>query len=86
MFHAAGFLRPVVSFGPIADVAREKLSREEPDLFELASMCGCAYVPGGLKDGGNNPLNLVFQRVNQETQEQISGVQESFVFTPSNRS
>lgn len=24
-------------FGPIADVAREKLSREEPDLFELAS-------------------------------------------------
>ncbi|XP_055789133.1 tight junction protein ZO-1-like isoform X7 [Salvelinus fontinalis] len=32
----AGFLRPVVTFGPIADVAREKLSREEPDLFELA--------------------------------------------------
>lgn len=25
-------------FGPIADVAREKLAREEPDLFELASM------------------------------------------------
>ncbi|XP_077067298.1 tight junction protein 1b isoform X14 [Siphateles boraxobius] len=32
----AGFLRPVVIFGPIADVAREKLSREEADLFELA--------------------------------------------------
>ncbi|XP_055365762.1 tight junction protein ZO-1 isoform X4 [Betta splendens] len=32
----AGFLRPVVIFGPIADVAREKLSGEEPDLFELA--------------------------------------------------
>ncbi|XP_067293198.1 tight junction protein ZO-1 isoform X15 [Pseudorasbora parva] len=32
----AGFLRPVVIFGPIADVAREKLSREEPELFELA--------------------------------------------------
>uniref|UniRef100_A0A8K9X293 Tight junction protein 1b n=1 Tax=Oncorhynchus mykiss TaxID=8022 RepID=A0A8K9X293_ONCMY len=32
----AGFLRPVVVFGPIADVAREKISREEPDLFELA--------------------------------------------------
>ncbi|XP_051545342.1 tight junction protein ZO-1-like isoform X13 [Myxocyprinus asiaticus] len=32
----AGFLRPVVIFGPIADVAREKLSREEVDLFELA--------------------------------------------------
>uniref|UniRef100_A0A3B3ZTD8 Uncharacterized protein n=1 Tax=Periophthalmus magnuspinnatus TaxID=409849 RepID=A0A3B3ZTD8_9GOBI len=36
----AGFLRPVVIFGPIADVAREKLAREEPDLFELASTCG----------------------------------------------
>ncbi|XP_056600964.1 tight junction protein ZO-1 isoform X8 [Triplophysa dalaica] len=32
----AGFLRPVVIFGPIADVARDKLSREVPDLFELA--------------------------------------------------
>ncbi|XP_072527570.1 tight junction protein 1 isoform X6 [Salminus brasiliensis] len=32
----AGFLRPVVIFGPIADVAREKLAREVPDLFELA--------------------------------------------------
>ncbi|XP_034738550.1 tight junction protein ZO-1 isoform X12 [Etheostoma cragini] len=32
----AGFLRPVVLFGPIADVAREKLAREEPDVFELA--------------------------------------------------
>ncbi|XP_063045778.1 tight junction protein ZO-1-like [Engraulis encrasicolus] len=32
----AGFLRPVVIFGPIADCARDKLSREVPDLFELA--------------------------------------------------
>ncbi|KAF4090921.1 hypothetical protein AMELA_G00031090 [Ameiurus melas] len=32
----AGFLRPVVVFGPIADIAREKLAREVPDLFELA--------------------------------------------------
>ncbi|KAM9545356.1 tight junction protein 1-like isoform 3-T3 [Salvelinus alpinus] len=32
----AGFLRPVVIFGSIADVAREKLGREQPDLFELA--------------------------------------------------
>lgn len=36
-FCAAGFLRPVVIFGPIADVAREKLARQEPDIFELAS-------------------------------------------------
>ncbi|XP_067871785.1 tight junction protein ZO-1 isoform X4 [Heterodontus francisci] len=32
----AGFLRPVVIFGPLADVAREKLAREEPDLYEIA--------------------------------------------------
>uniref|UniRef100_A0A3B4U0B5 Zona occludens protein 1 n=1 Tax=Seriola dumerili TaxID=41447 RepID=A0A3B4U0B5_SERDU len=32
----AGFLRPVVIFGPIADVAREKLARDEPEVFELA--------------------------------------------------
>uniref|UniRef100_A0A8C6P4X1 Zona occludens protein 1 n=1 Tax=Nothobranchius furzeri TaxID=105023 RepID=A0A8C6P4X1_NOTFU len=32
----AGFLRPVVIFGPIADVARSKLAREEPDIFEQA--------------------------------------------------
>uniref|UniRef100_A0A8C1KPW9 Zona occludens protein 1 n=1 Tax=Cyprinus carpio TaxID=7962 RepID=A0A8C1KPW9_CYPCA len=32
----AGFLRPVVIFGPIADVARDKLAREVPDVFELA--------------------------------------------------
>ncbi|XP_053934141.1 tight junction protein ZO-1 isoform X9 [Cuculus canorus] len=32
----AGFLRPVTIFGPIADVAREKLAREEPDIFQVA--------------------------------------------------
>nr|KAF6268102.1 tight junction protein 1 [Pipistrellus kuhlii] len=32
----AGFLRPVTIFGPIADVAREKLAREEPDVYQIA--------------------------------------------------
>ncbi|XP_075414069.1 tight junction protein 1 isoform X2 [Tenrec ecaudatus] len=32
----AGFLRPVTIFGPIADVAREKLAREEPDMYHIA--------------------------------------------------
>lgn len=43
----AGFLRPVTIFGPIADVAREKLAREEPDIFQIASKCGimfCAVI------------------------------------------
>lgn len=34
---SAGFKRPVVLFGPIADVAMEKLSNELPDLFQTAS-------------------------------------------------
>ncbi|KAM9331498.1 tight junction protein 2-like [Gastrophryne carolinensis] len=32
----AGFKRPVVVFGPIADVAMEKLANELPDLFQVA--------------------------------------------------
>lgn len=36
-FSLAGFLRPVTIFGPIADVAREKLAREEPDIYQIAS-------------------------------------------------
>lgn len=40
----AGFLRPVVIFGPIADVAREKLAREEPDIFELASKLESSHI------------------------------------------
>lgn len=36
---AAGFRRPVVLFGAIADVANEKLACEMPDLFVIASEC-----------------------------------------------
>lgn len=34
---SAGFKRPVVLFGPIADIALEKLANELPDLFQTAS-------------------------------------------------
>ena len=30
----AGFVRPVVIFGTLADVARDKLGRESPDKYE----------------------------------------------------
>ncbi|KAM5194774.1 tight junction protein 2 isoform 2-T2 [Mantella aurantiaca] len=36
MLREAGFKRPVVLFGPIADVAMEKLSNDMPDLFHIA--------------------------------------------------
>lgn len=34
---SAGFKRPVVLFGPIADIALEKLANDLPDLFQTAS-------------------------------------------------
>lgn len=34
---SAGFKRPVVLFGPIADIALEKLANELPGLFQTAS-------------------------------------------------
>lgn len=38
---SAGFKRPVVLFGPIADIAMEKLARVLPDLFQIASKSVC---------------------------------------------
>lgn len=37
MSFAAGFRRPVVLFGAIADAANEKLASDMPDLFAIAS-------------------------------------------------
>lgn len=36
-FLSAGFKRPVVLFGPIADIAMERLATELPNLFQTAS-------------------------------------------------
>jgi len=35
---SAGFIRPVVIFGPLSDVARDKLVSELPDRYELPRM------------------------------------------------
>lgn len=37
LFLSAGFKRPVVLFGPIADIAMERLANELPDWFQTAS-------------------------------------------------
>lgn len=37
VFFAAGFRRPVVIFGPIADIAMEMLCNELPELYQPAS-------------------------------------------------
>ena len=52
----AGFRRPVVIFGPVADAATERLAKEMPDQFVIASMllllCGGQhefhYHPGSI--------------------------------------
>lgn len=35
----ASFKRPVVILGPITDIAMQKLSMEQPELFEIARKC-----------------------------------------------
>ena len=39
IYISAGFVRPVVLLGPIADVCRDKLMVEFPEKFTSPSMC-----------------------------------------------
>lgn len=43
-FHTAGFVRPVVIFGAIADIARERLLAEYPDKFYFPRECFCVSL------------------------------------------
>ena len=38
-FFVAGFVRPVVLLGPIADITRDKLLQEMPETFAIPSEC-----------------------------------------------
>jgi hypothetical protein len=40
---AAGFVRPLIIFGPLADVARDKLITEMPERYEAPSKCQSCY-------------------------------------------
>uniref|UniRef100_A0A8D0N6H4 Tight junction protein 2 n=1 Tax=Sus scrofa TaxID=9823 RepID=A0A8D0N6H4_PIG len=64
LLREAGFKRPVVLFGPIADIAMEKLANELPDLFQTAKT-----VPrdaGSEKSTGVVRLNTVRQIIEQD--------------------
>lgn len=37
VFFIAGFVRPVVLLGPIADITRDKLLQDMPDVFAIPS-------------------------------------------------
>lgn len=40
-----GFIRPVVFFGPIADIARDKLVKDFPDKFSSPRNYSPAFIP-----------------------------------------
>lgn len=64
MLREAGFRRPVVVFGPIADVAMEKLAADMPDLFQIAKTE--PKDAGSEKPNGIVRLNTVRQIIEQD--------------------
>ncbi|XP_054466336.1 tight junction protein ZO-2-like [Anoplopoma fimbria] len=60
----AGFRRPVVLFGPIADAANEKLASELPDLFVVAKTE--PKDAGSEKSSGVVRLNTIRQIIEQD--------------------
>ncbi|XP_037632944.1 tight junction protein ZO-2-like isoform X2 [Sebastes umbrosus] len=60
----AGFRRPVVLFGPIADAANEKLASEMPDLFVIAKTE--PKDAGSEKSSGVVRLNTIRQIIEQD--------------------
>uniref|UniRef100_A0A8D2DRQ4 Tight junction protein 2 n=1 Tax=Sciurus vulgaris TaxID=55149 RepID=A0A8D2DRQ4_SCIVU len=64
LLREAGFKRPVVLFGPIADIAMEKLANELPDLFQTAKTE--PKDAGSEKSSGVVRLNTVRQIIEQD--------------------
>uniref|UniRef100_A0A8C5Q7C3 Tight junction protein ZO-2 n=1 Tax=Leptobrachium leishanense TaxID=445787 RepID=A0A8C5Q7C3_9ANUR len=64
MLREAGFKRPVVLFGPIADVAMEKLANDLPNLYQTAKTE--PKDAGSEKSNGVVRLNTVRQIIEQD--------------------
>ncbi|XP_077004483.1 tight junction protein 2 isoform X4 [Tamandua tetradactyla] len=64
LLREAGFKRPVVLFGPIADIAMEKLANELPHLFQTAKTE--PKDAGSEKSSGVVRLNTVRQIIEQD--------------------
>ncbi|KAM4877930.1 tight junction protein 2 isoform 2-T2 [Thomomys bottae] len=64
LLREAGFKRPVVFFGPIADIAMEKLANELPDFFQTAKTE--PKDAGSEKPNGVVRLNTVRQIIEQD--------------------
>lgn len=82
MSFAAGFRRPVVLFGAIADAANEKLASEMPDLFIIASQLlisfSCVNKVLHLKSPvGQTELLRFFSSSSSETEPKDAGSEKS---------
>ncbi|XP_036593722.1 tight junction protein ZO-2 isoform X3 [Trichosurus vulpecula] len=64
LLREAGFKRPVVLFGPIADIAMEKLANELPEVFQTAKTE--PKDAGSEKSSGVVRLNTVRQIIEQD--------------------
>ncbi|KAM4808497.1 tight junction protein 2 [Rhinophrynus dorsalis] len=64
MLREAGFKRPVVVFGPIADIAMEKLASDMPNLYQVAKTE--PKDAGSDKSSGVVRLNTVRQIIEQD--------------------
>ncbi|XP_063311130.1 tight junction protein ZO-2 isoform X2 [Pelobates fuscus] len=64
MLREAGFKRPVVLFGPIADVAMEKLAGDMPDIYHIAKTE--PKDAGSEKSNGVVRLNTIRQIIEQD--------------------
>ncbi|XP_063769980.1 tight junction protein ZO-2 isoform X1 [Pseudophryne corroboree] len=64
LLREAGFKRPVVVFGPISDVAMEKLANDMPDLYQIAKTE--PKDAGSDKSNGVVRLNTVRQIIEQD--------------------
>ncbi|XP_077485428.1 tight junction protein 1-like [Amblyomma americanum] len=60
-----GFIRPVVLFGPMADVARERLLRDYPLKYACPQLGGPVEEPGAAKAGAAVRLSAIREVVEQ---------------------
>lgn len=82
---AAGFRRPVVLFGPIADAANERLASEMPELFVIASEflpafvrpCVCVWKSFFLLHVNRRPTKWLFCALVLETEPKDAGSEKS---------
>ena len=62
-------IRPVVLFGPLADIARDRLLKEFPDLFEL---------PRKIKQNSSMTMKIIFQVLKHILQQKLERMSSNY--------